>query len=147
MGEVLAGTQSLFLSSSIYAATLSSIQHFQFPAHGTALPPCTTYSGTSRPEHGKSRALTPRLAALTNTLRFFSFPNALVAEARPVIIQCGIEQDFKLKPEQLAAAITPKTRLFIINSPSNPTGSVYTLKELQALADATLRCYFKKHNE
>jgi len=60
---------------------------------------------------------------------------ALVAEARPVIIQCGIEQDFKLKPEQLAAAITPKTRLFIINSPSNPTGSVYTLKELQALAD------------
>ena len=60
---------------------------------------------------------------------------ALVAEARPVIIQCGIEQDFKLRPEQLAAAITPKTRLFIINSPSNPTGSVYTLKELQALAD------------
>jgi len=60
---------------------------------------------------------------------------ALVAEARPVIIQCGIEQDFKLKPEQLATAITPKTKLFIINSPSNPTGSVYTLKELQALAD------------
>ena len=60
---------------------------------------------------------------------------ALVAEARPVIIQCGIEQDFKLKPEQLAAVITPKTRLFIINSPSNPTGSVYTLKELQALAN------------
>lgn len=60
---------------------------------------------------------------------------ALVAEAKPVIIQCGIEQDFKLKPEQLATAITPKTKLFIINSPSNPTGSVYTLKELQALAD------------
>ena len=60
---------------------------------------------------------------------------ALVAEARPVIIQCGIEQNFKLQPEQLAAAITSKTRLFIINSPSNPTGLVYSLKELQALAD------------
>lgn len=58
---------------------------------------------------------------------------ALVAGAKPVIIECGIEQGFKLLPEQLEAAITPQTKLFMINSPSNPTGSVYTLEELQAL--------------
>ncbi|HSH98914.1 MAG: pyridoxal phosphate-dependent aminotransferase [Methylophilaceae bacterium] len=60
---------------------------------------------------------------------------ALVAGAKPVIIQCGIEQEFKLLPAQLEAAITPKTKLFMINSPSNPTGSVYTLAELKALGE------------
>ncbi|BCM25195.1 pyridoxal phosphate-dependent aminotransferase [Methyloradius palustris] len=60
---------------------------------------------------------------------------ALVAGAKPVIIQCGIEQGFKLLPAQLEAAITPKTKLFMINSPSNPTGSVYTLAELKALGE------------
>lgn len=64
---------------------------------------------------------------------------ALVAGAKPVIIQCGIEQEFKLTPQQLEAAITPKTRLFMINSPSNPTGSVYTLAELQALGEVLKR--------
>jgi aspartate aminotransferase len=64
---------------------------------------------------------------------------ALVAGAAPVIIECGIEQDFKLLPEQLEAAITPKTKLFMINSPSNPTGSVYTLAELQALGEVLKR--------
>jgi aspartate aminotransferase len=65
---------------------------------------------------------------------------AMVAGAKPVIIECGIEQDFKLLPAQLEAAITPKTKLFMINSPSNPTGSVYTLAELQALGSV-----LKKH--
>lgn len=60
---------------------------------------------------------------------------ALVAGAKPVIVECGIEQEFKLTAQQLQAAITPKTRLFMINSPSNPTGSVYTLAELKALAE------------
>ena len=60
---------------------------------------------------------------------------ALVAEAKPIIVECGIEQGFKLTPAQLAAAITPKTKLFFINSPSNPTGSVYTLEELAALGE------------
>lgn len=64
---------------------------------------------------------------------------ALVAEAHPVIIECGIEQGFKLQPEQLEAAITPKTKLFMINSPSNPTGAVYTLEELQALGEVLLK--------
>jgi aspartate aminotransferase len=65
---------------------------------------------------------------------------AIVAEAKPVIIECGIEQDFKLTAAQLEAAITPQTKLFFINSPSNPTGSVYTLEELKALAEV-----LKKH--
>lgn len=64
---------------------------------------------------------------------------ALVAGAKPVIIQCGIEQGFKLLPAQLEAAITPKTKLFMINSPSNPTGAVYTLDELKALGEVLKR--------
>ena len=63
----------------------------------------------------------------------------LVAEAQPIIIECGIEQSFKLLPSQLAAAITSKTKLVMLNSPSNPTGSVYTLDELKALGDVLLQ--------
>jgi aspartate aminotransferase len=72
-----------------------------------------------------------------------SYPDiVLIAEGRPVIVQTGIEQSFKMSAEQLAAAITPRTKMVVINSPSNPTGAVYSLKELQALG-AILR----KHPE
>ena len=64
---------------------------------------------------------------------------AMVAEALPVIIECGIEQGFKLLPAQLAAAITPKTKIVMLNSPSNPTGAVYSLAELQALGEVLLK--------
>ena len=64
---------------------------------------------------------------------------AMVAEAVPVIIDCGIEQGFKLLPAQLAAAITPKTKIVMLNSPSNPTGAVYNLAELQALGEVLLK--------
>ena len=64
---------------------------------------------------------------------------AMVAEAVPVIIECGIEQGFKLLPAQLAAAITPKTKIVMLNSPSNPTGAVYNLAELQALGEVLLK--------
>ncbi len=64
---------------------------------------------------------------------------ALVAEAVPVIIECGIEQGFKLLPAQLEAAITPKTKLVMFNSPSNPTGAVYSLDELKALGEVLLK--------
>jgi len=64
---------------------------------------------------------------------------ALVAEATPVIIECGIEQGFKLTPQQLEAAITTNTKIFMINSPSNPTGAVYGLEELQALGEVLLK--------
>ncbi|MCL5668631.1 MAG: pyridoxal phosphate-dependent aminotransferase [Gammaproteobacteria bacterium] len=63
-----------------------------------------------------------------------SYPDmVLLAEARPVIVQAGIEQQFKITPAQLDAAITPKTRLVVLNSPSNPTGATYTRAELAAL--------------
>ncbi len=64
---------------------------------------------------------------------------AMVAEAKPVIIECGIEQGFKLLPAQLEAAITPKTKLVMFNSPSNPTGAVYNLAELKALGEVLLK--------
>ena len=57
-----------------------------------------------------------------------------LAEGKNVIVEAGIEQDFKITPEQLEAAITPKTRMLVLCSPSNPTGSVYCHDELQALA-------------
>ena len=58
-----------------------------------------------------------------------------LAEGKNVIVTAGIEQDFKITPEQLEAAITPKTKALILCSPSNPTGSVYSKDELKALAD------------
>ena len=57
-----------------------------------------------------------------------------VAEGVPVIVEAGIEKDFKITGEQLRAAITPKTRMFIFSSPCNPTGSVYSKEELNELA-------------
>ncbi len=53
----------------------------------------------------------------------------------PVIVEAGIEQAYKITPTQLAAAITPKTRMLFLNSPSNPTGMAYTADELRGLAD------------
>lgn len=58
----------------------------------------------------------------------------LMADGKPVFVEAKIEQDFKITPEQLEAAITPKTRAIILCSPSNPTGSVYSKDELEALA-------------
>lgn len=63
----------------------------------------------------------------------------LLAEAKPIIIQADAAQQFKITPEQLAQAITPKTRLLLLNSPSNPTGMTYSKAELSALADVLLR--------
>ena len=65
-----------------------------------------------------------------------SYPDIVIlADGKPVIVEAGIEQGFKITPAQLEAAITPKTRLFVINSPSNPTGAVYTADELKALGE------------
>jgi aspartate aminotransferase len=65
-----------------------------------------------------------------------SYPDiVLLAEGTPVTVQCGIEQGYKLTPAQLEQALTPKSKLLVLNSPSNPTGAVYTLDELKALAE------------
>lgn len=69
-----------------------------------------------------------------------SYPQMVkLAGATPVIVNAGFEQNFKMTPEQLEAAITPKTRMLILCSPSNPTGSVYTKDELEALAEVIKR--------
>lgn len=72
-----------------------------------------------------------------------SYPQmVLLAEGVPVFIEAKIEQDFKITPEQLEAAITPRTKMLILCSPCNPTGSVYSLDEMKALAEV-----LKKHEQ
>ena len=69
-----------------------------------------------------------------------SYPQmVLLAEGTPVFIDAPIEQDFKITPAQLEAAITPKTRALILCSPSNPTGSVYSKEELEGLKNVLLK--------
>ena len=69
-----------------------------------------------------------------------SYPDmVLLADGVPVIINAGAAQGYKITPQQLEAAITPKTRLVILNSPSNPTGAAYTRAELTALGEVLLR--------
>ncbi len=65
-----------------------------------------------------------------------SYPDmVLLADGTPVIVESGLEQGFKITPEQLADAITPKTKMMVINSPSNPTGAAYSHAELAALGE------------
>jgi aspartate aminotransferase len=69
-----------------------------------------------------------------------SYPDiVLLAGATPVVVETKLEDGFKLKPADLAAAITPRTRWFIFNSPSNPTGAAYTRDEIKALTDVLLK--------
>jgi aspartate aminotransferase len=69
-----------------------------------------------------------------------SYPDMVrLADGEPVIVKAGLDQRFKISPEQLEAAITARTRLFVLNSPSNPTGVAYTRAELEALAEVLLR--------
>ena len=69
-----------------------------------------------------------------------SYPQMVkLAGGTPVIVNAGFDQDFKMTPEQLEVAITPKTRMLILCSPSNPTGSVYSKEELEALAEVIKR--------
>ena len=69
-----------------------------------------------------------------------SYPQMVIlADGTPVFIEATIEQDFKITPEQLEAAITPKTRALILCSPSNPTGAVYSAEELEGLATVLRR--------
>ena len=66
-------------------------------------------------------------------------PIVVLADASPVIVKTRQSEDFKLSPDALEEAISPRTKLLILNSPSNPTGSVYTESELQSLAEVVLR--------
>ena len=69
-----------------------------------------------------------------------SYPQMVkLAGGTPVYVNAGFEQNFKMTPQQLEAAITPKTKMLILCSPSNPTGSVYSKEELKALAEVIRR--------
>ena len=69
-----------------------------------------------------------------------SYPDmALLAGGEPVIVEAGIEQGFKVTAKQLEQAITVKTKIVVINSPSNPTGAVYSAEELKAIADVLIK--------
>ncbi len=69
-----------------------------------------------------------------------SYPDmVLLADATPVVVSASQAQGFKITPEQLEAAITPRTRMLVINSPSNPTGVTYSRQELAALGEVVLR--------
>ena len=69
-----------------------------------------------------------------------SYPDMVeLAEGTPVIVQCSQNNGFKQRPEDLEAAITPKTKWIILNSPSNPTGAAYSRAELKALTDVLVR--------
>ena len=68
-----------------------------------------------------------------------SYPDmVLLAEGKPVIVDCPAESGFKLAPRDLEAAITPRTKWLILNSPSNPTGTAYTRDDMKALTDVLL---------
>jgi aspartate aminotransferase len=78
--------------------------------------------------------LNPEDEAIIPAPYWVSYPDMVrLAGATPVILDAGIEQDFKITPPQLAAAITDRTRLLILNNPSNPTGACYTKAEIAAL--------------
>ena len=69
-----------------------------------------------------------------------SYPQMVkLAGGNPVFVHAGFEQDFKMTPQQLEEAITPKTKMLVLCSPSNPTGSVYSKEELQGLAEVILK--------
>ena len=98
--------------------------------------------------NGAKQAITDAVMALVNPGDEVIIPApcwvsyiqmARIAGGVPVSIEAPIEQDFKVTPEQLEAAITPKSKLIILCSPSNPTGSIYSAQELEALAKVVLR--------
>jgi aspartate aminotransferase len=85
--------------------------------------------------------VSPGDEVIINSPYWVSYPTMIeLADGVPVIVECGEKDHFKMTPEKLEKAITPKTKIFLFCSPSNPTGLVYTKEELKGLADV-----LKKH--
>ena len=83
--------------------------------------------------------LNPDDEAILPSPAWVSYPDQLkLAQAKPILVPCGIKENYLLSPEKLKAAITPRTRMLILNSPSNPTGAAYTKEELSALGEVLL---------
>ena len=84
--------------------------------------------------------MNPGDEAIIPTPCWVSYPDIVaLADGTPVLITCGQNNGFKLRPEDLEAAITPKTKWFLLNSPCNPTGAAYSATELKALTDVLMR--------
>jgi aspartate aminotransferase len=84
--------------------------------------------------------LAPGDEVLLPAPHWVSYPDmTLLAEGVPVVLPCAEEQDFKLRAEQLEAAITPRTKWLLLNSPNNPSGATYSPEEMKALTDVLLR--------
>ncbi len=84
--------------------------------------------------------LNPGDEAIVPAPYWVSYPDMIkLADAEPVIVSAGLDDGFKISPRALEAAITPRTRLLFLNSPSNPTGAAYTRAELEALGEVLLR--------
>jgi aspartate aminotransferase len=84
--------------------------------------------------------LNPGDEVIMSSPYWVSYPDiVLLAGATPVFVETRLEDGFKLAPETLAAAITPQTKWFIFNSPSNPTGAAYTREEIKALTDVLVK--------
>jgi len=85
-------------------------------------------------------SLNPGDEVLTIAPYWFSYPDIVrLAGATPIIVETTLDDGFRLTPEALEAAITPKTKWLILNQPSNPTGACYTVEQLKALTDVLLR--------
>ena len=84
--------------------------------------------------------MNPGDEAIIPTPCWVSYPDIVaLADGTPVFVPCGQNNGFKLRPEDLEAAITPRTKWFMLNSPCNPTGAAYSAEELRALCDVLLR--------
>jgi aspartate aminotransferase len=90
--------------------------------------------------HAMLATLNPGDEVIMSAPYWFSYPDiVLFADARPVIIETSIENGFRLRPEDLERAITPKTKWLIFNQPGNPSGACYTRAQLHALTEILLR--------
>ena len=84
--------------------------------------------------------LNPDDEVILPTPAWVSYPDQVkLAQAKPILIPCGVKDNYLLSPEKLKAAITPRTRMVILNSPSNPSGAAYTKEELSALGEILLK--------
>ncbi len=84
--------------------------------------------------------LNPGDEVIIPTPCWVSYPDIVsLADGKPVLVPCGQNNGFKLRAEDLEAAITPRTRWFMINNPCNPTGAAYSAEELQPICEVLLR--------
>lgn len=125
------------------AALKNAIQHESFKTYGITYAPNQIVAGTGGKQilfNALLATLNPGDEVIIPAPYWVSYVDmTLIAEGRPIIVPCGANDDFKLTGQSLESAITPKTKWVILNSPSNPTGQVYTHTELAELADVLRR--------